>query len=261
MGLWLCVPPMGNECPCPHLVAQGQAHGFSPATLVTLPSHSSLRCGRAELRGAGEEERGKCCARAQGRGQHGHSGCCRYPSSPHCPLPHPHASHVPLYLQELFIANSQRYVQETELSQHVRLWEEKMGPALQEQVRCWGSSSGAGGMQRVTTDPSVPQEERTAFDIHSYGDRLAARFGSLGEWQSFASLVAGQPPFEVCRYMLASLQLVSVGALGAGGAPGEGVFLLQPPDPAPLPRPTTTPWRWRRTQGWRRRWTRYGCGC
>eukprot|EP00076_Gallus_gallus_P008574 XP_004937453.1 condensin-2 complex subunit H2 isoform X7 [Gallus gallus] len=191
----------------------------------------------------------------------GHSGCCRCPSSPHCPLPHPHAPHVPLYLQELFIANSQRYVQETELSQHVRLWEEKMGPALQEQVRCWGSSSGAGGMQRVTTDPAVPQEERTAFDIHSYGDRLAARFGSLGEWQSFASLVAGQPPFEVCRYMLASLQLVSVGALGAGGAPGEGVFLLQPPDPAPLPRPTTTPWRWLRTQGWRRRWTRYGCGC
>ncbi|NXJ16714.1 CNDH2 protein, partial [Odontophorus gujanensis] len=34
---------------------------------------------------------------------------------------------------ELFIANSQRYVQETELSQHIRLWEEKMGPALQEQ--------------------------------------------------------------------------------------------------------------------------------
>ncbi|XP_031460916.1 condensin-2 complex subunit H2 isoform X2 [Phasianus colchicus] len=86
---------------------------------------------------------------------------------------------------ELFIANSQRYVQETELSQHIRLWEEKMGPALQE------------------------QEERTAFDIHSYGDRLAARFSSLGEWQSFASLVAGLPPFEVCRYMLASLQLAN----------------------------------------------------
>lgn len=89
-------------------------------------------------------------------------------------------------------------------------------------------------MQRVTTDPAVPQEERTAFDIHSYGDRLAARFGSLGEWQSFASLVAGQPPFEVCRYMLASLQLVSVGALGAGGAPGGGVF-------AAAPRPCSSP--------------------
>ncbi|XP_052537052.1 condensin-2 complex subunit H2 isoform X1 [Tympanuchus pallidicinctus] len=113
----------------------------------------------------------------------GQRGCRRHPSSPRCPLPH--SPCVPLHLQELFIANSQRYVQETELSQHIRLWEDKMGPALQE------------------------QEERTAFDIHSYGDRLAARFGSLGEWQSFASLVAGLPPFEVCRYMLASLQLAN----------------------------------------------------
>ncbi|XP_032053699.1 condensin-2 complex subunit H2 isoform X2 [Aythya fuligula] len=86
---------------------------------------------------------------------------------------------------ELFIANSQRYVQETELSQHIRQWEEKMGPLLQE------------------------QEERAAFDIHSYGDRLAARFGRLGEWQPFRSLVAGLPAFEVCRYMLASLQLAN----------------------------------------------------
>ncbi|XP_015708917.1 condensin-2 complex subunit H2 isoform X2 [Coturnix japonica] len=97
---------------------------------------------------------------------------------------------------ELFIANSQRYVQETELSQHIRLWEEKMGPALQE------------------------QEERTAFDIHSYGDRLAARFGSLGQWQSFASLVAGLPPFEVCRYMLASLQLANDYTVEVAQAPG-----------------------------------------
>ncbi|XP_068526322.1 condensin-2 complex subunit H2 [Anas acuta] len=86
---------------------------------------------------------------------------------------------------ELFIANSQRYVQETELSQHIRQWEEKMGPLLQE------------------------QEERAAFDIHSYGDRLAARFGRLGEWQPFRSLVAGLPAFEVCRCMLASLQLAN----------------------------------------------------
>ncbi|KAM9203506.1 condensin-2 complex subunit H2 [Mergus octosetaceus] len=86
---------------------------------------------------------------------------------------------------ELFIANSQRYVQETELSQHIRQWEEKMGPMLQE------------------------QEERAAFDIHSYGDRLAARFERLGEWQPFRSLVAGLPAFEVCRYMLASLQLAN----------------------------------------------------
>ncbi|GAB0175390.1 condensin-2 complex subunit H2 [Grus japonensis] len=86
---------------------------------------------------------------------------------------------------ELFIANSQKYAQETELSQHIRRWEERMGPLLQE------------------------QEERAAFDIHSYGDAVAGRCGALGQWRSFASLVAGQPPFEVCRYMLASLQLAN----------------------------------------------------
>lgn len=93
------------------------------------------------------------------------------------------------------------------------------------------------------THPPVLQEERTAFDIHSYGDRLAARFGSLGEWQSFASLVAGLPPFEVCRYMLASLQLVSVGGSswggdrrrGKGGPAAAPQSLLQPPSPCCSP--------------------------
>lgn len=47
--------------------------------------------------------------------------------------------------QELFIANSQRYVQETELSQHIRQWEEKMGPLLQEQAGGGGGLEGAGG--------------------------------------------------------------------------------------------------------------------
>ncbi|KAM6090418.1 condensin-2 complex subunit H2 isoform 2-T2 [Theristicus caerulescens] len=97
---------------------------------------------------------------------------------------------------ELFIANSQKYAQETELSQHVRRWEERMGPLLQE------------------------QEERAAFDIHSYGDALASGCGGLGEWRSFASLVAGQPPFEVCRYMLASLQLANDYVVELGQEPG-----------------------------------------
>ncbi|XP_075284168.1 condensin-2 complex subunit H2 isoform X2 [Opisthocomus hoazin] len=86
---------------------------------------------------------------------------------------------------ELFIASSEKYAQETELSQHMRRWEEKTTPLLQE------------------------QEERAAFDIHRYGDALAGGCGALGRWRSFASLVAGQPPFEVCRYMLASLQLAN----------------------------------------------------
>lgn len=106
---------------------------------------------------------------------------------------------------ELFIANSQKYAQETELSQRIRCWEEKMGPQLQE------------------------QEERATFDIHSYGDALASRCGDLGEWRTFASLVAGQPPFEVCRYMLASLQLANDYVVELAQEPGleQAVDTLQ----------------------------------
>ncbi|XP_029471162.1 condensin-2 complex subunit H2 [Rhinatrema bivittatum] len=86
---------------------------------------------------------------------------------------------------ELFIANSQKYAQETDLSLRVRDWEDKMGPQLQE------------------------QEERGAFDIHDYGDRLVDVYGSIGEWRTFASLMVGKQAYEVCRYMLASLQLAN----------------------------------------------------
>ena len=47
------------------------------------------------------------------------------------------------------------------------------------------------------------------FDIHTYGDQVVSRFSQLNQWCPFAKLVAGQPAFEVCRSMLASLQLVS----------------------------------------------------
>ncbi|XP_019399378.1 PREDICTED: condensin-2 complex subunit H2 isoform X1 [Crocodylus porosus] len=97
---------------------------------------------------------------------------------------------------ELFIANSQKYARETVLSRRICDWEDKMGPLLQE------------------------QEDRTVFDIHSYGDRLASRFERMGEWRSFASLVAGQPAFEVCRYMLASLQLANDYTVEVAQEPG-----------------------------------------
>ncbi|NWV76192.1 CNDH2 protein, partial [Dasyornis broadbenti] len=86
---------------------------------------------------------------------------------------------------ELFMASSQKFAQETELSQHIRLWEERMEPLLQE------------------------QETRAPFDVRGYGLALAERCAGLGQWHSLASLVAGQPPFEVCRYLLASLQLAN----------------------------------------------------
>ncbi|XP_027710193.1 condensin-2 complex subunit H2 isoform X2 [Vombatus ursinus] len=86
---------------------------------------------------------------------------------------------------ELFIANSQKYVHETELSQRIRDWEDTIGPLLQE------------------------QEEHVPFDIHNYGDQVVASFRQLNEWCPFAELVAGKPAFEVCRSMLASLQLAN----------------------------------------------------
>uniref|UniRef100_A0A803V6Q5 Condensin-2 complex subunit H2 n=1 Tax=Ficedula albicollis TaxID=59894 RepID=A0A803V6Q5_FICAL len=38
---------------------------------------------------------------------------------------------------ELFMASSQKFVQETELSRHIRLWEEHVEPLLQEQAGPW----------------------------------------------------------------------------------------------------------------------------
>uniref|UniRef100_A0A8D0WHM4 Condensin-2 complex subunit H2 n=1 Tax=Sus scrofa TaxID=9823 RepID=A0A8D0WHM4_PIG len=86
---------------------------------------------------------------------------------------------------ELFITSSQKFVQETELSQRIRDWEETVQPLLQE------------------------QEQRVPFDIHTYGDQVVSRFSQLNQWCPFAELVAGQPAFEVCRSMLASLQLAN----------------------------------------------------
>lgn len=71
------------------------------------------------------------------------------------------------------------------------------------------------------TCPSSTQEQHVPFDIHTYGDQLVSRFPQLNEWCPFAELVAGQPAFEVCRSMLASLQLVSgLGPKGWGDTPG-----------------------------------------
>ncbi|KAG8517985.1 Condensin-2 complex subunit H2, partial [Galemys pyrenaicus] len=86
---------------------------------------------------------------------------------------------------ELFITTSQKFVRETELSQRIKDWEDTVQPLLQE------------------------QEQHLPFDIHTYGDQLVSRFSQLDQWYPFAELVAGQPAFEVCRAMLASLQLAN----------------------------------------------------
>ncbi|XP_044856036.1 condensin-2 complex subunit H2-like [Mauremys mutica] len=58
-------------------------------------------------------------------------------------------------------------------------------------------------------DPFDNSEDKPFKKGISYGDQLVASCGRLGEWHSFASLVAGKPAFEVCRSMLASLQLAN----------------------------------------------------
>ncbi|NXR75328.1 CNDH2 protein, partial [Pycnonotus jocosus] len=132
-----------------------------------------------------------------------------------CPHSHPCVPRVPgmspfpsLCPQELFMASSQKFAQETELSQRIRLWEERVEPLLQEQARTPGGTGTTG-------------ESRAPFSVRSYGLALTQRCAERergraepgraepGQWHSLASLVAGQPPFEVCRYLLASLQLAN----------------------------------------------------
>ncbi|XP_039617163.1 condensin-2 complex subunit H2 [Polypterus senegalus] len=86
---------------------------------------------------------------------------------------------------ELFIANSQKYAQETALSVRIKEWEDQMRPLLTE------------------------QEERIPFDIHDYGNKIVDAFNHVGERKLFASIVRDKEAFEVCRYMLASLQLAN----------------------------------------------------
>lgn len=90
------------------------------------------------------------------------------------------------------------------------------------------------------------------FDIHTYGDQLVSKFSQLNQWCPFAELVAGQPAFEVCRSMLASLQLVS----SPGAWEGSGACALPTPCPS---RPTTTRWTSASSQGSRRLWTPCPC--
>lgn len=53
------------------------------------------------------------------------------------------------------------------------------------------------------------QEERPPFDIHDYGGRVVAALDTVGQQRSFSSIVSGLDNYEVCKFLLASLQLVS----------------------------------------------------
>ncbi|XP_031439034.1 condensin-2 complex subunit H2 isoform X2 [Clupea harengus] len=84
-----------------------------------------------------------------------------------------------------FFANTERYAKVTALSARVQDWENHIKPHL------------------------VAEEERGVFDIRDYGDRIIHAFSQVKEKRTFASIVAGKNNHEVCRYMLASLQLAN----------------------------------------------------
>ncbi|KAK7896739.1 hypothetical protein WMY93_022064 [Mugilogobius chulae] len=86
---------------------------------------------------------------------------------------------------EQLVVNSRGYTQETALSRKIKEWEDKIKPEL------------------------ALQEERPAFDIHDYGDRIVNALDSVGQHRSFSSIVSGLDNFEVCKYFLASLQLAN----------------------------------------------------
>uniref|UniRef100_A0A3Q3EN76 Condensin-2 complex subunit H2 n=1 Tax=Labrus bergylta TaxID=56723 RepID=A0A3Q3EN76_9LABR len=88
-------------------------------------------------------------------------------------------------LRVQLVVNSRGYTQETALSRRVKDWEDKIQPEL------------------------LIQEDRPAFDIHDYGDRIVGALNGVGQRRSFASIVAGLDNFEACKYLLASLQLAN----------------------------------------------------
>ena len=143
------------------------------------------------------------------------------------PLVLPQELFVTTSKQDVFITTSrQELVQETELKQHIRGWEDAIQTLLQEQVRWagwgpwWRMASPAACLGPARDRPLPLQEEHVPFDIHTYGDQVVSRFSQLNQWCPFAKLVAGQPAFEVCRSMLASLQLVSSLGVWEGSGPG-----------------------------------------
>ncbi|CAL1568258.1 unnamed protein product [Knipowitschia caucasica] len=86
---------------------------------------------------------------------------------------------------EQLVVNSRGYTQETALSRKVKEWEDKIKPEL------------------------ALQEERLVFNIHDYSDRIINTFENVGQHKSFFSIVSGLDNFEVCKYLLSSLQLAN----------------------------------------------------
>ena len=89
-----------------------------------------------------------------------------------------------------YVAQSQDYIQSTDLAKRVRIWHESLAPKL-EQV-----------------------EKRGDFDIHDYGSRILNNFPKDGrkvtlEFSQIASGANGITAEEVSRLFLSSLMLAN----------------------------------------------------
>ncbi|EGD78319.1 hypothetical protein PTSG_09385 [Salpingoeca rosetta] len=90
-----------------------------------------------------------------------------------------------------FVAESQKYVQETELSRRVQEWEDRIRPVLEE------------------------ESKHRPFDIHEYGSEVLESFPTKGKLRNaprmFSEVVCAKDPYEVARKFLATLQLANAG--------------------------------------------------
>ena len=86
-----------------------------------------------------------------------------------------------------YVAQSQDYIQSTDLAKRVRIWHETLGPKL-ELV-----------------------EQRGGFDIHEYGTKVLNKFpqDSRKTTIDFCDIGEGNTPEEVSRLFLSSLMLAN----------------------------------------------------
>ena len=86
-----------------------------------------------------------------------------------------------------YVAQSQDYIQSTELAKRVRIWHENLGPKLEE------------------------VEKRGDFDIHAYGTQILDKFpeGNRKTTIKFQDVISESSPEEVSRLFLSSLMLAN----------------------------------------------------
>ena len=95
-----------------------------------------------------------------------------------------------------YVAQSQDYIQSTELAKRVRAWHDSLGPKLEA------------------------VEKRGDFDIHEYGSKILNTFPSDNRKTTiqFQDVIAGSTPEEVSRLFLSSLMLANTQNLEIGGS-------------------------------------------